>query len=497
LINICFIAGVYLLEKNEKRLSKVHQYIENLMTLCWNRANDEGSGIGWYDFDKNTLGREVKEGPLVWSKSFHENYPVMISHGIYSNSGTKKNIEEKLHPLYSENDKLLFAFNGNIPNHEKLRKLMPEYTFNIDGDTETLANLLEKAYEQSGDIFKSVKLMYSVIDGPCNFETILDDGSLVIGRSPDGNKPLHMAKNRKRNVFSFASESSALQQYFRDEDICPVKPGEVIKITKGIIESKIYPIKPIKRCPFEFPYFAKPDSYIDGINVGSARRNIGKILALKNDIPTDAKTGAVPDSAIELAQGFAGGMLEQWINNCETLKEAKEIANKGIPLYNVLMRNRFGGIKRTFMQSSEELRDHAIRIKFNPVKENITDEDIYIIDDSIVRGRTIKQIVRDIKRYNPKKVHMLIGFPEIKYPCHIGIDMQTKEELISANMTQQEIINYANLDSLEFATMEDISKATGFPIEEFCLGCTEGIQPITPTIDIDHIDPDNLFEQLY
>ena len=457
------------------------------MVLCWNRANGEGWGIGWYDPENNRLGRYVQEGTPVWSKTIKENYPVMISHGIYSNSGTKDNIIEKLHPLCSENDKLVFAFNGNVPNHMKIReKILPEYSFRTDGDTETLANLLEKRYEETDDIFEAVKFMYRAIDGPCNFEMILDDGALVIGRSPDGNKPLYAAKSDTNKVFSFASESSALQQYFKKEHIRAVYPGEVIKVRGNHIESRKYAIKPVKRCLFEYPYFSYVDSEIDGVLVADVRRKIGRMLAQKSDIPKGAIIGPVPDSGTEFALGFAEETLHKWIYQCKTLEEAEDIIEEGIPYRNLLIKNRFGNIGRTFLQQSDRLRDNAIKAKFKQIPEYIRDQIIYLLDDSIVRGRTTRKIVTDIRIHNPKEVHMCLGFPEIRHPCHNGIDMQTYEQLICAKMTNKQIIKEMELDSITFITVDEMAEACGFPIDEFCTACIDGMQSIESLIDLDN-----------
>ena len=298
--------------------------------------------------------------------------------------------------------------------------------------------------------------------------TIIVNGELYAVRDPAGMKPLCIGE--KNGSYIVASETVALDvinaNFIRD-----VTPGEVISFQNDEINSHILEITKdthLAHCMFEYVYFARPDSAIDGINVYESRLNIGK--QLYEQFPIDADyVIPVPDSSIPAAIGYSRA--------------------SGIPYAEGLIKNRYVG--RTFIMPTQEERELAVRLKLNPIKDAIKGKKIILIDDSIVRGTTSKSLIELVKEAEPAEIHFLVGCPPVIAPCYYGVAMATKNELIAANYTTEEIRKQLDIDSLGYISLESLVKAIGMPAEDLCLGC---LNECYPTDLPDNIEAETYFK---
>ena len=259
------------------------------------------------------------------------------------------------------------------------------------------------------------------------------------------------------NSFVLASESCALDavgaEFVRD-----VQPGEIVVIDEeGIHSTRVKTPMRSRLCLFEFVYFARPDSVIDGINVYQSRVEAGKRLAMDDDVEADMVIG-VPDSALAAAMGYA--------------------QQSGIPYGDGLAKNRYVG--RTFIQPEQGMRELGVRTKLNALTRNVRGKRLILVDDSIVRGTTSRKIVEMLRTAGAKEVHMRISSPSVLNPCYFGIDTATSEELIGHGHSVQEICRFIGADSLKFLSLPDLLKTVAGSGCQFCTGCFDGDYPIDP-----------------
>lgn len=395
-----------------------------------------------------------------------------IGHNRYSTTGasdSEKNIQPFVVNYKSGN--IAIAHNGNLTNAKGLRKkLVSEGAiFQTTSDTEVILHLiarskLDNQIDQIIEALQQVEGAYSLI--------ILTDTKLIAARDPFGFRPLCLGK--LNGSFIVASETCALDilsaEYIRD-----IQPNELIVIDNESLISgnlKSFPIhdnvtKP-KHCIFEYIYFSRPDSKIFGSNVDKMRRKLGKILAEKH--PVIDKDGdkviviSVPDSSNTAAIGYQN-----------------QLAKQGIPsrLEIGLIRSHYIG--RTFILPGQKQREIGVRIKFNTVKGVLENKTVVIVDDSIVRGTTSKQLVKLLREANPKEIHLRISSPPIISPCYYGMDFPSANELIANkfNGNVENIRQFLEVDSLEYLTIDEMLEAmTDHPKENFCTACFSGIYPI-------------------
>ena len=291
---------------------------------------------------------------------------------------------------------------------------------------------------------------------------ILVNDELYGVRGPMGIKPLAIAK--RGDDFILASETVAFDvinaEYIRD-----IVPGEVVYFENNEIQSHMLEIadeSSLSHCMFEYVYFARPDSTIDGINVYQTRLNIGQQLHKLYPIDADVVI-PVPDSSIPAAIGYSRA--------------------SGIPYGEGLIKNRYVG--RTFIMPTQEERELAVRLKLNPIKEAIKGKKIILIDDSIVRGTTSKQLLDLVKEAEPAEIHFLVGCPPVISPCFYGVAMATKKELIAANYSVEEIRKQLDIDTLGYITLDSLIEAIGMPAEDLCLGCLNEEYPTELPDDIE------------
>ena len=380
---------------------------------------------------------------------------VGIGHVRYSTTGQSK--IENSQPFFTELDDgfIAMAHNGDIVNSGSLRDELCKkgYEFKSDTDSEVVCYLIKEEYENEKDILKVIDNVSKQLIGSYSLVILIND-ELYVLRDPMAMKPLVLGETDDH--FVVASETVAFDvmnaRLLRD-----LEPGELLYFKDNKINSYILPsAKGSKRahCMFEYVYFARPDSVIDKRSVYNTRLKIGE--ALYKEYPIDADLVLpVPDSSIPAAIGYARA--------------------SGIPYGEGLIKNRYVG--RTFIMPTQEERELAVRVKLNPIKEAIKGKKIILIDDSIVRGTTSKQLLDLVKEAEPAEIHFLVGCPPVISPCYYGVAMATKKELIAANYSIEEIQKQLNIDSLGYITLESLVKAIGMPKENLCLGCVNEEYP--------------------
>ncbi|RLF44135.1 MAG: amidophosphoribosyltransferase, partial [Thermoplasmata archaeon] len=299
---------------------------------------------------------------------------------------------------------------------------------------------------------KAVKYAMKKIEGSYSFTLMLNDRVFGL-RDPLGIKPLCLGKIDKGYVI--ASESVAID-VLGGEFIRDIEPGELIEITPdGYKSYKLMEEKHKAHCFFEYVYFARADSFIDGIEVYKARERLGRVLAEEHPVEADYVV-PIPDSGRAHAYGFSKA--------------------SGIPVAEGLMKNRY--IARTFILPTQKIRERLVQLKLNPVKSIVEGKRIVIVDDSIVRGTTMRKIVGLLRRHGAKEVHVRIASPPIIAPCYFGIDMTTREQLIASGRSVEEIREKIGADSLGYISIEGLVKALDIDKNDLCLGCVTGEYPI-------------------
>lgn len=377
-----------------------------------------------------------------------------IGHVRYSTTGAS--LRENAQPMVIKyrNGQMALAHNGNLVNAAEIRQKLEEdgAIFQTTNDSEVILNILSRHRIQSLNIEETIKKMMEEVRGSYAL-AILTPKRLIGIRDPLGIRPLCLGK--LDNSYILASETCALDavgaEFIRD-----VNPGEIILIGEDGIESIQTPVPAKSRlCIFEFVYIARPDSYIDGVSVHTARMEAGKILAQEHPVEADVVVG-VPDGGVNAALGYS--------------------IESGIPYGQGLLKNRYIG--RTFIQPQQSQRELGVRIKFNAIKETIEGKRIVLIDDSIVRGTTTKRIVQMLKNAGAKEVHMRITSPPYMHPCYFGIDTPSTKELVACNHSIDEIRELIGADSLGYISMEGLLKTPVNAKCSFCTACFNGDYPM-------------------
>ena len=360
-----------------------------------------------------------------------------VGHNRYSTAGSESTGD--VQPVFAKYKlgEISVVHNGNLINkHEVRNELIDKGAiFQTDMDTENIIHLIAKS--QKDALVDRIKDMLSKIEGAYCL-AIQSRKKMFVIRDRFGIRPLSLAK-LKDGGYIVASETCAFElagaTFIRD-----VKPGEMLTFEEGKAPKSemVFENIDFRPCAFEYIYFARPDSIIDGKNVYAARVEMGKRLAKETPADVDIVL-PVPDSGVAAASGYAEQL--------------------GVPFEMGIVRNHYVG--RTFIEPTQEIRDLKVKMKLSAVKHLIEGKRVAIIDDSLVRGTTSKQIVRMLLDAGAKEVHMRIAAPEIKYPCRYGIDTPTKEELISSKYTVDEIANKIGADSLGFLSIEGLTQALG------------------------------------
>ena len=428
---MCAVVGVF----NVKNASKVAYYA----LFAMQHRGQEATGIS--SSDGVDLWTKKRRGLVTDVFAGEESFEylkgsIAVGHNRYSTAGSSSILDAQPITAKYKLGEISVVHNGNLINKDEVRqKLIDEGAiFQSYMDTENLIHLIARSQKTS--LKSRIKEALEDIKGAYCF-IIQSRKKMFAIRDRYGVRPLSLGKF-ENGGYIVSSETCAFElvgaKFVRD-----VKPGEMLIFEKGEEPKSIQLYEPKPRpCAFEYIYFARPDSVIDGKNVYERRLEMGKILARENPVDADVVL-PVPDSGVAAALGYS--------------------QESGIPFENAIVRNHYVG--RTFIEPIQEMRDLKVRLKLSPIKELIEGKRVVIIDDSLVRGTTSKQIVKMLRDAGAKEVHMKLASPPIKHPCHYGIDTPSYAELISANMSQEEIRQKIGADSLEFLSIEGLKSSLG------------------------------------
>ncbi|HEY6586434.1 MAG TPA: amidophosphoribosyltransferase [Candidatus Methanoperedens sp.] len=445
----CGIVGVSFKEETSAALSIYYAL------FALQHRGQESAGITVHDGSQVRTLKGMGLVPDVFNKADIQKLKghVGIGHVRYSTTGSSK--IENCQPLLVsfKSGTIAIAHNGNLVNSKELRTELEKEgrIFLSESDTEVIAHLLVKELMHS-ELKDAVKDVIKKLVGSYSLAILIDKTVIVI-RDPLGIKPLCFGS--LDNGYVVASESVAIDilngQLIRD-----VAPGEMLVFSNGSYEShQLIKSKNTAHCVFEYIYFARPDSVIDGQLVYNVRMRIGEMLFKEHPAIADI-VSPVPDSGITYAIGFS--------------------KKSSIDYMEGLMKNRYIG--RTFIMPGQDMRETAVRLKLNTIKPNIESKSIVLIDDSIVRGTTSRRIIDMIRKSGTREIHMRVASPPIISPCYLGIDMATREELIAAHKTVKGVEALINADSLGYLSIDGLVESIGIPMDDLCLGCLSGIYPV-------------------
>ena len=382
-----------------------------------------------------------------------------VGHVRYSTAGAST--RENAQPLVLNYVKgtLALAHNGNLINAPELREELA-YSgaiFQTTIDSEVVAYHIARERVNTKDVESAVLNAMKKIKGAYSL-VIMSPRKLIGARDPYGFKPLCIGK--RENAYIITSETCALEtlgaEYIRD-----IEPGEVVTITKNGIKSDTsmcLPKEQQARCIFEYIYFARPDSHIDGVSVYGSRIKAGKFLAMDSPVEADIVVG-VPESGNAAAMGYA--------------------MESGIPYGTAFVKNGYVG--RTFIKPKQSTRESSVKIKLNVLREAVAGKRVIMIDDSIVRGTTSDRIVKMLREAGATEVHMRVSSPPFLWPCYFGTDVPAREQLIAYNRSVEEICQMIGADSLGYLKIERLKELVdGLDI---CEGCFTGNYPMEPPKD--------------
>ena len=383
-----------------------------------------------------------------------------IGHNRYSTRGSSRITNVQPIVVGKGAGALAVAHNGNIVNAEHLYQELSDqgYTFNTSTDTEVIANLILSS-PAKGWVDKIRYAMHR-LQGAYSLTILTKDGLYGV-RDPFGIRPLCLGS--VNGGWVIASESCALD-HIGASFIREIEPNEIVYITKNGVDSYREEAGLRAVCIFEYIYFARPDSVINGRLLYPARQAMGEGLAQEHQVDADLVMG-VPDSATAAGIGYS-----RWSD---------------IPLCEGLLKNRYVG--RTFIEPDQRIRDLGVKLKFNPLPQVLEGKRVVVVDDSIVRGTTTPKVVELLRRAGAKEVHMRICAPPIRYPCFFGVDMATRWELIAAQKTIPEVRDSIGADSLGYLSIDGLVKAVALPKDIFCLACFTGDYPIPVQIEMDKL----------
>jgi amidophosphoribosyltransferase len=377
-----------------------------------------------------------------------------IGHVRYSTTGSCA--WENAQPVWrSDRRQLALAHNGNLTGAVELHTELCErgVQFRGSSDSEIMAALLstheaDRIEDAVADVMPRLEGAFSTV--------VMTKDAVVAFRDPAGLRPL--ALGRLGEDYCVASESCAFD-IIAAELIREVEPGEMVSLRAGGIETSQV-VEPTRRafCVFEHIYFARPDSILEGNRTQVSRRKMGEILWREAPVEADVVI-AVPDSGNPAAAGYSKA--------------------SGIPRDDGLIKNRY--VQRTFIQPGQDLRKHGLRMKFNPLREVVAGKRLVVVDDSIVRGNTTRQIVQMLRDAGATEIHMRISAPPIRHPCHYGIDMSTTQEMVAYNRTEEEVATELGCDSLRYLSLEGVYEAIRSTRATHCDACFSGEYPLERT----------------
>ena len=373
-----------------------------------------------------------------------------VGHVRYGTTGTDGRLNAQPVMVNHIKGRMALAHNGNLTNSYELRRMLElsGSIFHTTSDTEVISYIITKERINSKSIEEAIGKAMGIIKGAYSL-VIMSPSKLIAVRDPNGFRPLCYGTTEDGG-YVIASESAALDAVgatlVRD-----VRPGEIIVFSKDGVKSITDHCNDAKQsvCVFEYIYFARPDSVIDGCSVHSSRLRAGAFLALEHPVQADIVIG-VPDSGIDAAIGFS--------------------RQSGIPYGIGFIKNKYIG--RTFISPGQKSREDKVKIKLNPIKETVSGKRVVLIDDSIVRGTTCARIVNLIREAGAKEVHVRISAPPFVNPCYYGTDIDSRDSLIACNHTTEEIAKIIGADTLGYLSVDNVKKiAQGEHCKGFCTGC--------------------------
>lgn len=451
----CGVFGVYSSNEDVARLTF-------FALFALQHRGQESSGIATADGKKIQLFTGMGRVSNVFDEDSLSRLTghIAIGHNRYSTSGSSREANAQPIVVGSGNNSIAIAHNGNIINAEHLYSELVEkdYTFRGSTDTEVIADLILSSPGKAW--IDKIRYAMHRLQGAYSLVMLTNEELFAI-RDPFGVRPLCLGTVDSGWVV--ASESCALD-HIGAEFIREIQPGEIVTINKNGLESFLGESRKRGSCIFEYIYFARPDSVINGRLLYPARQAMGAGLAREHPVDADLVMG-VPDSATAAGIGYA--------------------QESGIPIAEGLIKNRYVG--RTFIEPDQRMRDLGVKMKFNPLPQMLDGKRLVVVDDSIVRGTTTPSVVKILKKAGAKEVHMRICAPPIRYPCFFGVDMATRRELIAAQKTIPEICEFIGADSLGYLSIDGLVEAVALPRNNFCLACFTGDYPVPVQLEMDKL----------
>jgi len=421
-----------------------HRGQESAGIVTWDGTKlreQRGMGLVADVFSERHLGKELKGTTAV-------------GHIRYSTTGASLLRNAQPFMVRFGDYRLAVGHNGNLVNAQALRRELEHHgsIFQTTMDSEVIVHLIARNLNGKS-LEEAITAACSRIQGAYSL-IILANDKLIALRDPHGFRPLSLG--RMGDAYVVASETCAFDLLEAEYLRC-VEPGEMVVIEDRCLSSTRYaPQIPSKSCIFELIYFARPDSLVFGKVVYSTRKKMGEILAQEAPVDGDYIM-PFPDSGMYAAVGYAQA--------------------SGLPFELAMIRNHYIG--RTFIQPSQDMRDFGVRVKLNPVRSLIKGKRLVIIEDSIVRGTTIRTRVKKLRELGAREIHMRVSCPPIRHPCFFGIDFSSKGELIAANNSVPDIARYIGLDSLHYLSIEGLLSSTNGD-NGYCLACFNGHYPVPP-----------------
>lgn len=451
----CGVVGVYQTKENLKQRDSA--WITYCGLYALQHRGQEAAGIATTDGNKtfSCKGKGLVVDILATEKLQHLLGNIAVGHVLHDSSGVSA--LEDIQPFVSQFKlgEIAVVQNGSLLNYAQIRESMEEKgaTFVSKSDTELIAKMIANNYKKGmerslADAIQSLKGSFAL--------AIMTKDSLIGARDINGIRPLCLGK--LENGWILASETCAIDAA-RGTFVRDIQPGEIVIINEdGVLSFFFAEHKEKRTCMFEYLYFARPDSVIDGISVHEARLRMGALLATEKPVPADIVIG-VPDSGLGAAMGYSKG--------------------SGIPYAMGIAKNRYIG--RSSNTSFAEKKDNLNFVKLNAIKSDVKGKRVIVVDDSIVGGKTSRHLVQMLRHAGAKEVHVRIASPPIKHPCYFGIDTSDRSELISAIHDPDKLCKKINADSLAFLSLERILeslKDVNHKTFGFCEGCFTGKYPV-------------------